>query len=55
MDDDGVRLAREFSGSSDDAASLRGLHEQIGLRRVGLAVLQAEADNFAAGSSASTS
>ena len=47
MDDDSVRLAREFTGSPAAAASLRGLHEEIGLRgRVGLATLQAQAENI---------
>ncbi len=49
MDDESVRLAREFTGSAVEAASLRSLHDVVGARgRVGLAVLRAELDSLSA-------
>jgi glyoxylase-like metal-dependent hydrolase (beta-lactamase superfamily II) len=47
MDDDCLRLAREFTGGLVEPESLRGLHEILGIRgRVGLAVLRAELDSL---------
>ncbi len=43
MDDNCLRLAREFTGSNEQTMSLRGLNEALGVRgRVGLAVFRAE-------------
>ena len=47
MDDNCLRLAREFTGSTRETASLRGIDEVLGVRgRVGLAVFRAELDSL---------
>ena len=47
MDDDCLRLAREFTGEMVETGSLQSLHEVLGLRgRVGSAVLRAELDSL---------